>query len=272
LTKRPRTVLAAYALSGFASLGYQVVWLRVFADRFGSTSLTFLLVIVGFIAGLGLGALAARPVERLVSRVAGTTDRLRVYGLLELLVSAAVLVTPLLAVLPPAFFGAFPYVPGDGVFEPTALSRLAQGVVAVACLLPATFLMGATYPLLCDASREDGRYPALLYACNTLGAGAGVLACEFWLLPALGHWGVLGLLLGANLLIGLGLARTAPRPPAPCCWPRRSVGCWWVRSRAMPSGGCGFSACTRAPRWRSLPSGPCWASFSPVPPCARCPG
>ena len=48
-----------YALSGFVSLGYQVIWFRVFADRLGATNLSFLVVLCGFIAGLGFGALAS---------------------------------------------------------------------------------------------------------------------------------------------------------------------------------------------------------------------
>ena len=55
-----RAVLALYAASGLFSLGYQVVWLRHFVDRFGSSTFTFVLVICGFIGGLGLCAIRER--------------------------------------------------------------------------------------------------------------------------------------------------------------------------------------------------------------------
>ena len=48
-------VFLVYCLSGFVSLGYQVAWFRIYVDRFGSTNLTFALVLCNFIAGLGLG-------------------------------------------------------------------------------------------------------------------------------------------------------------------------------------------------------------------------
>ena len=52
-----------YALSGFVSLGYQVAWLRIGVDLFGSTDLTFMLVLANFIGGLGAGC-AREPRDR----------------------------------------------------------------------------------------------------------------------------------------------------------------------------------------------------------------
>jgi hypothetical protein len=53
-----------YCLSGLVSLGYQLVWFAFFADRFGSTALTFLLVLTSFIGALGLGAICSRRVTQ----------------------------------------------------------------------------------------------------------------------------------------------------------------------------------------------------------------
>ncbi|MFW2404237.1 MAG: hypothetical protein ACN4GT_05670, partial [Gammaproteobacteria bacterium] len=80
-----RLIFPFYALSGFISLGYQVVWFRVFADWFGSTNLTFALVVCNFIGGLGIGALVSRPITFWLQRRLGTTDSLKTYGVLELL-------------------------------------------------------------------------------------------------------------------------------------------------------------------------------------------
>lgn len=57
-----------YAVSGFLSLGFQVIWFRLFTDRFGATSTSFLVVLVGFIGGLGVGALLSARVGRLLAR------------------------------------------------------------------------------------------------------------------------------------------------------------------------------------------------------------
>ena len=43
-----------------SALGYQVPWFRIFGDWFGSTNLTFALVVCNFIGGLGCGALLSQ--------------------------------------------------------------------------------------------------------------------------------------------------------------------------------------------------------------------
>jgi hypothetical protein len=73
-------LLLFYALSGALSLGYQVVWMRHFVDRFGSSTFTFVLVVSCFIAGLSAGALASAPVARAVSRATERALRVLVVG------------------------------------------------------------------------------------------------------------------------------------------------------------------------------------------------
>ena len=82
-------VFVLYALSGFISLGYQVSWFRIVTDWFGSTNLTFALVICNFVGGLGAGALLSDRVTRLVAGRFRFTDGLRVYGMIELSVGVA---------------------------------------------------------------------------------------------------------------------------------------------------------------------------------------
>ena len=61
-----RRVFLLYALSDFISLGYQVAWFRILVDWFGSTNLTFVLVVCNFIGGLGGGALLSERITRLL--------------------------------------------------------------------------------------------------------------------------------------------------------------------------------------------------------------
>jgi len=49
----------ALLLSGFASLTYQIVWVRRFAVVLGTTNAALTLVLAMFLGGLGLGALLA---------------------------------------------------------------------------------------------------------------------------------------------------------------------------------------------------------------------
>jgi len=77
----------AYALSGFISLGYQVAWFRILTDWFGSTNLTYTLVLLNFIGGLGTGALLSESIANQLDRLLGFRDRLRTYGAIEFLVA-----------------------------------------------------------------------------------------------------------------------------------------------------------------------------------------
>ena len=198
-----RRVFAFYALSGFVSLGYQVAWFRIYVDRFGSTNVTFALVLCNFIAGLGLGAVASRWVTERLSARSGITDKLRLYGLVELLVSAAALLTFAAGLLPPDVWGTFPYVEGELMYEQNLTVVLGKLLIGTLCIFVPCFFMGVTFPLLCDAHRSEGVFPSRLYAWNTMGACAGVVTSEFVLLLTLGHGRMLWLLVGLNVWIGV---------------------------------------------------------------------
>lgn len=195
-------VFLAYALSGFVALGYQVAWLRLFPDWFGSTSLSFALVICNFIGGLGAGSLAGRSVTRWIVRVSGVTDALRLYGVIELLVAAAATLTLLAGHLPTDLWGNFPYHEHDRIWVQDLAYCLGQLAVAVSCVFIPCFFMGMTFPLLSQTFLDapgGQRFPSALYSWNTLGACAGVLACQFLLLPSIGHSATFRLMLGLNL-------------------------------------------------------------------------
>lgn len=195
-------VFLAYALSGFVALGYQVVWFRLFPDWFGSTSLSFALVVCNFIGGLGAGSLASRPITKWIARVAGITDALRLYGIIELLVAVAAALTLLAGHLPADLWGTFPYHVHDRIWVQDLGYRFGQLAVAVTCVFTPCFLMGTTFPLLSQVFLDapgGPRLPAALYAWNTFGACAGVLACQFLLLPFIGHSSTFWLMLGLNL-------------------------------------------------------------------------
>ena len=75
----------------------------------------------------------------------------------------------------------------------------------LASLFPCLF-MGVTFPLLCDIFRSiprNGHLPSVLYAWNTIGACSGVLACQFILIPEIGHQPTFWLMAGLNILLGL---------------------------------------------------------------------
>jgi hypothetical protein len=197
-------VFLAYGLSGFVALGYQVVWFRLFPDWFGSTSLSFALVVGNFIGGLGAGSLASRPITTWIARVAGVTDGLRLYGLIELLVAVAAALTVLAGHLPADLWGSFPYHVHDRIWVQDLGYRFGQLTVAVACVFTPCFLMGTTFPLLSQVFLDapgGQRFPAALYGWNTFGACVGVLACQF--AAAAVHWSQCHVLADAGLNLGI---------------------------------------------------------------------
>lgn len=195
-------IYALYALSGFVSLGYQVTWFRIYVDQFGCSSLTFILVVTNFIVGLGAGALASRRFMIRLQNLTGLMDRLRAYGLVELLVTASVMLTLLARLVPPDLWGVFPYaLKSDGIHQATAAYQISKTAIATVTVFVPCFFMGITYPLLCAVYRHDARFPAALYAWNTLGACTGVLVCQLLLLPTVGHTTTFLLMAGINALL-----------------------------------------------------------------------
>lgn len=213
-------IFVAYALSGFVALGYQVAWFRIFADRYGSTNLTFALVLCGFIGGLGLGALASKPITRQLASWLKSDDQLRIYGLVELLISLGALLTVAAAYIPADLWGTFPYTLSDGIWQLNLAYQVGEIAIGIACVAIPCFFMGITFPLLCDAfvhTQAGPRFPAALYAWNTLGACAGVLGCQFVLLVWIGHGATYWLMIGLNLVIAgyFLVAGGAPRKASP---------------------------------------------------------
>lgn len=183
---------AALLLSGFASLVYQVVWVRRFAVTIGTANAAVTLVLALFLGGLGLGAaLAGRSGGRLVAaRLA------RRFALLEIGAAAFALLLPLY------LEAALPLL--RALYSPGA-APLAAGLVAAVFLLPAATLMGATLPTLTALDRRtrrraESRTAAWLYAANTLGALVGSVAAARWLVPEWGLAASTGFAAAANLI------------------------------------------------------------------------
>lgn len=164
--------------SGFAGLGYQIVWTQQATVWLGHESSAVLAVIGAFFAGLAIGAAT-------LGRMAETSARPgHWYALCEAVIGVWGLV----------LVGGMPWA-GRALLALTGPDPSAtwQALVAFGgtfvLLLPATAAMGATLPALDRALAQPSRSPgglALLYAGNTFGAVLGVLAAAFWLVPTHG--------------------------------------------------------------------------------------
>lgn len=194
-----RLALALMAASGFAGLGYQIVWTQQLGLVLGHESAAVLAVVAAFFGGLSLGALL------LGRRIEASASPLRWYAGCEALIGLWGLV--LVAAMPAAGGAALELIGSDAT--PARQWCVAFGA-SLLLLLPATAAMGATLPAM---ARLATARVAPLYAANTLGAVAGVLATAFWLIPG---WGLtrsaglcVALNLGCALLAGLALRSIA---------------------------------------------------------------
>ncbi len=165
-------------VSGFAGLGYQIVWTQQCALWLGHESAAVLAVVTAFFGGLAVGALT------LGQRIENSTRPARWYAGCELLIAAWSLV---LALAMSPVSGWLINMTGA---RPTPAWQWTVALVGTfILLLPATAAMGATLPAMERAVaqiRNNDRSIALLYASNTLGAVLGVLTIAFWLAPAIG--------------------------------------------------------------------------------------
>jgi spermidine synthase len=178
------------AASGFAALGYQIVWTEQCSLWLGHEAAAMLAVVAAFFGGLSLGGLA------LGARIEKSPDPRRWYVGAEIAIGSWAL---LVATAWSPFGAVVQRLTG---VAPSAGWQWTIAFVATFLLfLPATAAMGATLPAmerLTGELRRD-RSISALYAWNTAGALLGVLALSFVVIPGL------GLLQGSVICAGLNL-------------------------------------------------------------------
>jgi spermidine synthase len=193
--------------SGFAGLGYQVVWTQQSALWLGHESPAVLAVVAAFFGGLAVGAFA------LGSRIEKSAQPARWYAGCELVIAAWSLV---LALAMSPFSAWVLSVTGA---QPSPVWQWAVAFFGTfVLLLPATAAMGATLPAMERATAHmsrQGRSIATLYASNTFGAVIGVLAIAFWLAPELGLVRTTLVCVALNVACGVISLVLFPRVPAP---------------------------------------------------------
>ena len=195
-----------FLLSGMSGLIWQLCWVRAFGRLFGNTLVSASIVAGTFVAALGLGALLA----------GGFADRrgarpLRAYGWAELLIAGWGVSLALMLPGLDGWLGGVGELSPDahGFLQPSWQSLALRILAAVVLVGAPAGLMGATLVLLLRV--ELGAHPsqagfraALLYGVNTLGAAAGALATDVYLIPSLGLWQTQLVAAGGNAVAGLG--------------------------------------------------------------------
>src|SRR2546423_631051 len=198
-----------FFLSGVSGLVFQVLWIRVLYQAFGSTIQSVTTVVAAYMGGLGLGAW-------LIGRIADRHPRpARLYGWLEIGIGVYAVLSPFVLHLARSLYVSVASALGVGGAASIALRF---GLAALVLLVPTT-LMGATLPVLTRAFTGEVRAVlkhelATLYSVNTLGAVVGTAVAGFFLIE---HVGIrASLWLTAALNVGLGLVAVwLARPLAP---------------------------------------------------------
>ena len=175
-----RLVCLVAGLSGFTALAAEVVWTRLLALQFGSTVYTFAIILAVFLAGLGLGSVAAAHWVRHTNRP---------------LLSLALAQLAIVCLMPFANYvitRVVPYWPRPEVYATKDVYWvfLHDTMRTIAAVLPSAFFWGASFPLALAATGggqgDAGRLVGQVYAANMLGAIAGALAASSFLVPWIG--------------------------------------------------------------------------------------
>ncbi len=192
---------AFFIVSGFCSLIYEVVWLRLAMAAFGVNTPLVSSVLSVFMAGLALGSWGGGRLTRRLE-TGNVAVPLRLYAGAELVIGFSGLAVPSQL----AWGSGWLATAGQGVDWNSASYYLASGGWITLTLLPYAFCMGSTFPLAMAALRRSSiagarRSFSYLYLANVLGAAAGTLAAGFALIELLGFRRTLHVAATLNLLL-----------------------------------------------------------------------
>jgi len=172
--------LLLFFFSGFVSLTFQVVWLKMLVLVFGNTVWASSTLLTAFMAGLAIGSW-------LFGRIADKTkSSLRLYGIIEGIIGVYAVLTPLIFSKLHIIYTPINSITGGhdlilGIFK---------FLIGFIILLPPTICMGGTLPLLAKYFTKNidkaGSKIGSLYTINTFGAVLGTFIAGFFLIPVFG--------------------------------------------------------------------------------------
>jgi predicted membrane-bound spermidine synthase len=186
-----------FFVSGATGLIYELLWVRVLYQSFGSTIQSVTTVVAAYMGGLGLGAW-------LFGRIADRSPRpAALYGWLEIAIGGFGVISPLMLGLAHRLYIG---TAGTLALGGGASVALRFGLAALVLLIPTT-LMGGTLPVLTRAFMGDDRgllkaSLGRLYGFNTLGAVVGTALAGFFLIEHVGVRSSLWATAALNLAIG----------------------------------------------------------------------
>ncbi|MDD2499523.1 MAG: fused MFS/spermidine synthase [Geobacter sp.] len=174
------TFCLLFFLSGFVRLCYEICWIRSASQIFGATTFAVSSVVALFFSGIALGA------HYFGGGSKSYAQPLKAYALLEIGVGTFAMFSQSIL----SFFEIPYHLLYPTYFQNNIAISLIRIILIALIIIPPTFLMGGTLPLVTQfydtSDPASSGNLAWLYALNTIGAAAGCLVCGFVLLPYVG--------------------------------------------------------------------------------------
>jgi len=189
--------LLLFAVSGFCSMSYEVIWTKLLALIVGPTNYSFTIILVTFILGLAGGSMV-------FGRIADRVKRPEVL-LVTTQLAAALLALGVSQVLGGSqlFFAKLTAACGDHF----ALQQFLKAMALLVFLGLPTVCLGAAFPLvskICSRQLTNvGRAIGMAYAINSGGAVLGSFVAGFLLIPLLGKEHGLSLVIALQITAAL---------------------------------------------------------------------
>lgn len=193
--------LIAAFITGAASFIYEIGWIRMLSLVLGSTTHSFELMLSAFITGLAFGGLWIKR------RIDTVGDPVRFSGRVQIFMGTAAMLTL------PVYAMTFEWM--EGLLHALRISdagfvifSLGSHLIALAVMLPATFLAGMTLPLFTHVIMKSGggeRAIGRVYAANTFGAIIGVVFAINIGLPMMGLKNLIAFGAALDVILGLVL-------------------------------------------------------------------
>ena len=215
-TESGRGILVIMVLSGFASLGLEILWTRLLVLVVGTSAYAFVTMLSSFLIGIALGGFVARAVIDRVQRPK------ILFGWIQAVIAAFVLMTIPLGQLVNT---AYTQVMLEWLSRHWVTLVAARfGISFAVMLIPAT-LIGMTFPIAARIWVRQlgtlGGHVGQVYGANTIGNILGALVTGFALIP------LLGLQKSVAVMVVLSIVCAA--------WAFRSGGRTTSRSVAVPA-------------------------------------
>jgi len=197
-------LLLGFALAGFISLSYEVLWTRLLVFKLKMTVYAFSIMLTTFLVGIGIGSVVVAIIEKFNL----IKNHSKVFGIVQILVGLAGLSTIILF----SQIDSYPIFDIVGFFKSTLSWKkliFTEILLSAMIMLVPTILMGMTFPLISRIFTQNvkvvGKTIGTIYAINTVGCILGSFFTGFFLVKIFGTQKTIVLISLIALIIGTAI-------------------------------------------------------------------